>query len=197
MSMNRMLSWFPSAWRSRYEAEVRELLEAHPFTWRERRDLMRACADAWARETRAWGIVALRFSAAVAVRLGVVLLLGWLGVRGLEWLVPNDALLAWWPTAAADQWYAVLTVCKLAVFFVVVRGVMQPYERTLDPDRRPTWLQTCGWLGTLSLLLVFDGRPANLPDAMWTGVFGLLRHSPWLHVIGSDGRMRTTVLGPR
>lgn len=197
MSLNRILSWFPRSWRARYEAEIRELLEAHPFTWRERRDLMRACADAWARQTYAWGVVALRFSAAVAVRLGVVLLLGWMGVRGLEWLVPNDTLLAWWPTAASFQWYSIMTVCKLAVLVVVVRGVMQPYERTLDPDRRPTWLQTLGWLGTLSLLLVFDGRPANLPDATWTGVFGLLCYSPWLSMVSPQRRMRTTVFGPR
>lgn len=35
MSIDRLLSWFPNVWRARYEAEVRELLEAQAFTWRE------------------------------------------------------------------------------------------------------------------------------------------------------------------
>lgn len=197
MSINRMLSWFPLAWRARYEAEVRELFEAHPFTRRERRDLFRACADAWWRETTSWGVGVVRFSAAVAIRIAVVLLLGWMGVRGLEWLVPNDVMRAWWPTVATDQWYAVLIVCKLSVFFVAVRGAMNPYERTLDPARRPTWLQTLGWLGTFSLLVVCDGRPANLPDACSMGIFAMMRWSPWLQLIDHDGRVRTTVLGLR
>ncbi len=197
MSIDRMLSLFPNAWRSRYEAEVRELLEAHPFTWRERRDLISACADAWGREGRAWGTAIVKFSAAVAVRIAVVLAVGWMGIRGLEWLVPNDAMLAWWPTTALDQWYATLTVCKFAVFVVAARGVMNPYQRTLDPLRRPTWLQTCGWVGTFALLLVFDGRPAVWPDALWMGVFATMRYSPWLQMVGPDGRMRTTILGLR
>lgn len=197
MSIHRMLSWFPAAWRSRYEAEMRELIEAHPFTWRERGDVLRACVDAWGRELRQRAAIPATFAGALGIRIAVVLLLGWMGVRGLEWLVPNAVAATWWPVITSDRWFATLTVCKLAMFGVAYRAVMRPYEQTRDPLRRPTWLQTFGWVGTLSLLIVCDGRPANMPDVLSLGIFALIRYSPWLQMIHQDGRMRTTIVGWR
>jgi hypothetical protein len=197
MSIDRLLSWFPNAWRSRYEAEVRELLDAHPFTWRARRDLVRACVDAWWREAASWGSAVARFAAAVGVRVVVVLALGWLIIRGVEGLVPSAVVLAWWPAAASDAWRGVMTFTQIGTFIIVVLYGIRPYTQTLDPDLRPTWVQTSGWVLFYALLIVADGRPARLPEAIFMGQFATMRFSPWLQMHGRDGRAKTTVLGLR
>ncbi len=197
MSVDRMLSWFPNTWRSRYEAEVRELLDAQPFTWRERRDLLRACADAWIRETTSWGLAIAKFSAGLCVRMGVVLGLGWLGVRGAEALLPPELVLAWWPAARSEAWRGVTIVAQFATFVAVARYVMQPYEQTRDPLQRPTWLQTFGWVLFLALLVVSDARPGDLPEVIWMGIFATMRYSPWILLLSGEPRGTAAGLGLR
>lgn len=197
MSIDRVLSWFPNTWRSRYEAEVRELLDAHPFTWRERRDLLRACADAWRREATSRGLAVARFSAAVGARIGAVLALGWLGVRGAEALLPPEVVLAWWPAVESGAWRGVMTLTKIITFVVVARYVLRPYDQSRDPDLRPTWLQTGGWVLFFSLLIVTDGRRGGLAEILWMGIFVMMRYSPWLQFFGERPQARTTVLGLR
>jgi len=197
MSIDHMLSLFPNAWRSRYEAEVRELLDAHPFTWRERRDLVRACGDAWGREATSRGLALGKLSAAIGVRVGLVLTLGWLIVRTVEGLLPTALVLAWWPAAGSDTWHGVMVVTQITTFVVVVRYVMRPYDHTLDPDRRPSWVQTAAWVLFYVLLVVSDGRPARLPEVIFMGLFATMRYSPWLQLFGERGRATTSVLGLR
>jgi hypothetical protein len=43
----RLLSLYPRAWRERYEAEVRAVLDQHDVTLATRLDLLRGAADAW------------------------------------------------------------------------------------------------------------------------------------------------------
>jgi hypothetical protein len=44
--MSVLLHLYPRRWRVRYEAELRDLLAARPFSWRERLDLARGALDA-------------------------------------------------------------------------------------------------------------------------------------------------------
>lgn len=184
MSMNRMLSWFPMAWRARYEAEVRELLEAHPFTWRERRDVIRACADAWARELWSWAYAISRIAGAAGVRLAVLLAVGWIGLqlvnilRGMEFIQGI--------AAGGGLWVSAATGFRLPMAFVFHLFVVKPYADSGAAVHRPSWAQTLAVTVLLVILAALDERGGlgrQFPDVMILGVTATMRYARWFGVL--------------
>ena len=183
MSMNRILSWFPKAWRSRYEAEVRELLEAHPFTWRERRDLISACADAWGRELWSWARAISRVAGAAGVRLAVLLAVGWIGLQmvnvlsGLEFtrgIVAGGGL---WISGAAGLWVPMALMVQ--VFLV------KPYADSGAESDRPSWVQAVAMTALCVACAALDQRGGpgrDLADMLFLGVTATMRHARWFVV---------------
>lgn len=180
MSMDRMLSWFPAAWRSRYESEVRELLEAHPFTWRERRDLFCACADAWGRELWSWTYATGRVAGAAGGRLAVLLAVGWIGLQlvnvlsSLEFtrgIVADGGL---WISGAAGLWVPM----ALMVQVLLVR----PYADSGADIYRPSWGQTIAMTTLCVALAALDERGGpgrQLADMLFLGVTATMRYARW------------------
>jgi hypothetical protein len=173
MSINRILSWFPSAWRARYETEVRDLLDAHPFGWRERVDLLRACCDAWMREGVSWVWALLRWTVSISIRPAAVFGLGWLLATGAQALIPT-----------ADSWLGeVSPVVAQAAHFAqpmlalgVILFVIAPARR--DPARRPTWLISGSCLVLLTIITVLAGPTGGMHRAVettWFGFFATMR----------------------
>jgi hypothetical protein len=74
---------------------------------------------------------------------------------------------------------------------------MRPYGQSRDPNLRPTWLQTGGWVLFFSLLVATDGRRAGLAEVLWMGILVMMRYSPWLRFFDEHPRVKTTVLGLR
>jgi hypothetical protein len=183
MSMERMLRWFPSAWRARYEAEVRELLEAHPFTWRERRDLFRGCVDAWGRELWSWAYAISRVAGAAGVRLAVLLAVGWMALQlanvlsGLAFtrgIVAGGGL---WISGAAGLWVPMALMVQ--VFLV------RPYADSGADIYRPSWVQTVAMITLCVAFAALDERSGpgrQLADMLFLGVTATMRYARWFVV---------------
>lgn len=175
MSIDRILRWFPKAWRARYEVEVRDLLDSHPFGWRERLDLIRACADAWLRQGAAWVVAFTRGTTYVGVRLAVLLAVGWLGVRGTEAFVAIAMGAEWQPPywlALTAKFTRTFTWGYAALF------VIRPYIE--DLSNRPGRLETLVYTLVFALTVALDGQTANVSGVIWFGIFATMRHS-WFH----------------
>jgi hypothetical protein len=179
-----MLSWFPAAWRARYEAEVRELLEAHPFTWRERRDLFRACADAWGRELWSWAYAISRLTGAAGIRLAVLLAVGWIGLqlahilRGME---VTQAI-----AAGGGLWVSGVAQFRLPMAFLFHLLVVKPYADSGAAVHRPSWAQTIAVTALLVILAALDERGGlgrQFPDVMILGVTATMRYARWFGVL--------------
>lgn len=177
MSVDRILSWFPRAWRARYEAEVRELLAAQPFGWRERVDLIRACADAWMREGASWAWALVRWMATISVRPAAVFGLGWLLASGVQLLIPFTAsLISLPPHVAARLVEPAHLLAHLLVPGAVLIWVIAPARR--DPSLRPTWLVWGGCLALLTVVTVLAGPtgwPGRVTETIWFGFFATMR----------------------
>jgi hypothetical protein len=184
MSMDRMLSLFPNAWRARYEAEVRELLEAHPFTWRERRDLFRACADGWGRELWSWAYAISRVAGAAGVRLAVLLAVGWMALQladvlsGLAFtrgIVAGGGL---WISGAAGLWVPMALMVQL---FLV-----KPYADSGAESDRPSWVQAVAMTALCVALAALDQRGGpgrDQADMLILGVTATMRYAYWFVVL--------------
>lgn len=187
MSIDRMLSWFPNAWRSRYEAEVRDLLESHPFGWSERRDLLRCCLDAWARELRSWGEAVLRFSWALGLRLAIVWGAGWLGLLGVAYLDSLVGVRLWppvWRDAVMGAQGMILFLQLLAFLMLSIK-VIGPYTRSGREVDRPS-LGTAVLASTAFGLLQFlDLNHAHLGDVIFFGMIATMRYASWLGFLRS------------
>lgn len=173
MSINRILSWFPLAWRTRYETEVRDLLDAHPFGWRERADLLRACCDAWMREGVSWAWALLRWAATISIRPAAVFGLGWLLATGAQELIPvAGSLLGDVPPVVAQSAF----FAKLLLALGVILFVMAPARA--DPAKRPTWLIWGSCLLLLTILTILAGPTGGMrrvSETIWFGFFGTMR----------------------
>jgi len=201
MSMDRMLSWFPTAWRARYEAEVRELLEAQPFTWRERRDLLRACVDAWGRELWSWAYAISRVAGSAAGRLAVLLAVGWVGLQlanvlsGLAFtrdIVSGGGL---WISGAAGLWVPMALMVQL---FLV-----KPYADSWAETDRPSWGQAVTMTTLCVALAALDQRGGpgrDLADMLFLGVTATMRYARWFVVFDTwpaQANTTRTILGLR
>lgn len=186
MSIDRILSWFPNAWRARYEAEVRDLLEAQPFTWRTTIDLTAACADAWLQSLALPASPRLRRAIHVGSRIGAMLLIGGIGVLWAGSLAPALEAAPWWTSSvritANIAWFVTLLVAVL--FFI------GPFIE--EPDRRPALLPSLNLLSVFFLAVALDGSTARLGDVIGFGMIATMRYS-WFH-IGSD---RSSLASPR
>jgi hypothetical protein len=181
--MNRILSWFPNAWRARYEVEVRELLEAHPFTWRERRDLCRACADAWGRELWSWASAISRVAGVAGLRLAVLLAVGGIGLQlanvlsGLAFtrgIVAGGGL---WISGAAGLW---VPMALMVQFFLV-----KPYADSGAESDRPSWVQAVAMTALCVAFAALDQRGGpgrDLADMLFLGVTATMRYARWFVV---------------
>lgn len=173
MSITRILSWFPSAWRARYEAEVRELLTAHPCGWRERVDLIRACGDAWMREGVNWAWAVLRWMASISVRPAAVFGVGWLLATGAQALIPvAGSWLGEVPSGVAQA----ASFARLLLALGVILFVMAPARA--DPARRPTWLIWGSCLLLLTIITVIAGPTGGMrrvSETIWFGFFATMR----------------------
>jgi hypothetical protein len=173
MSIKRLLSWFPATWRARYETEVRDLLDAHPFGWRERVDLLRACADAWMREGVSWVWALLRWMASISVRPAAVFGLGWLLATGAQALIPVAGSL----TQGVPP--AVVPAAELAQILLaagVMIFIISPARK--DAARRPTWLVWASCLLLLTIVTVLGGATGGLgriSESIWFGFFATMR----------------------
>lgn len=184
MSIDRMLSLFPNAWRSRYEAEVRELLDAHPFTWRERRDLLSACGDAWGREAGRRLHTFGRVLGLIGIRLAVLLAVGWICLQltnviaGLEATRSAVATGGLWVGWAAGFW--------MPMAFMFQLFLVKPYADSGDALDRPSWTQTLAISLLLIVLFAFDDRRPvfwHLPDMLILGAMATMRYARWFVVL--------------
>jgi hypothetical protein len=184
MSIDRMLSMFPNAWRSRYEVEVRELLDAQPFTWRARRDVFSACADAWGRELWSWAYAISRVAGAAGVRLAVLLAVGWMGLqlvnvlRGMEF---TQAIVA-----GGGLWVSGAAGFRLPMAFVFHLFAVKPYADSGAAIHRPSWAQTIAVTVLLVTLAALDDRGGlgrQFPDVMILGVTATMRYARWFGVL--------------
>lgn len=184
MSMSRMLSWFPRAWRARYEAEVRELLQAHPFTWRERCDLLRACSDAWAREFWRWAFAAGRLAGAAGGRLAVLMAGGWVTLQLASVLssVPSVQAIATtgelWISGVAGMW--VPMAIMLQVFLA------KPYADSGADSDRPSWGQAVAATALCVALAALDDRGGlgrQLAAMLFLGATATMRYARWFVVL--------------
>jgi len=173
MSIDRILSWFPSSWRARYEAEVRDLISAHAFGWRERVDLIRACGDAWMREGLSWVRALLRWTVSISIRPAAVFGLGWLLATGTQALIPvAESLTQGVPSAVvpAAELAQILLVAGV-MFFIIAPA------RT-DAARRPTWLVWASCLLLLTIVTILGGPTGGLgrvSESIWFGFFATMR----------------------
>jgi len=200
MSIDRILSWFPGAWRARYEAEIRDLLESGPFGWRERRDLLRCCVDAWMREGSGWSLRLTRIWLSLVPRIGVVLVVGWLCAKGVTWVEPYIGVSAWkagW-SGTATTIAGFVTWFKIAAFIALARYAISPYARSGREVDRPGWWQAVGGVLFLSLLQLLDPRPPHLGDVMFFGFVATMRFGHWLQFFGTPTRREgMSILGLR
>jgi len=186
MSITRILSWFPSVWRERYEGEVRELLEAQPVTWRTHADLTAACVDAWLQVLA--GLVSRRFGRTVHVglRISALLLIGWIGALGANMFAPALEAASWWTPAVrvTAKVGGLITLLVAVVFFI------RPFIE--DPGRRPSLLPSLSLLSLFFLTLALDGSWTRLGDVVGFGMIATMRYS-WFHL----GRDRSSLAAPR
>jgi hypothetical protein len=201
MSMHQMLSWFPKTWRARYEAEVRELLEAHPFTWRERRDLIRACADAWGRELWSWAYAISRVAAAAGGRLAVLLAVGWIGLQLVNVLRSMEFTQA--IIASGGLWVSGAAGFRLPMALVFQLFVVKPYADSGSALDRPSWVQTIAITALYVALAALDergGAGRHLPDMMILGITATMRYARWFVVFDTwpaQANQTRTILGLR
>lgn len=184
MSINRMLSWFPAAWRGRYEAEVRELLEAHPFTWRERRDLLRACADAWVRELWSWAGPVARLCRLAAIRAAVLLAVGWIGLQLVNVIAGLDAARA--IASAGGVWISGIAGFRVALAMMLLLFVARPYLDSGAEVDRPSWAQTIVTTLLFIGLAALDNRGGvgrQLPDVIFLALVATMRQARWFVVV--------------
>jgi hypothetical protein len=176
MSIDRILRWFPAAWRARYEIEVRDLLDAHPFGWRERVDLMRACADAWLREGASRGKALARGASHVGVRIALLVAIGYVGVSGADALTP--LLIA--AVGPLPSWLT-LSAAFLRILIIGYAGifVLRPYLE--DPSDRPGVLEAVAYPAVFALTVALDGHPAHQGGVLWFGLLATMRF-PWFHI---------------
>ncbi|NQW04557.1 MAG: hypothetical protein HQ485_11075 [Acidobacteria bacterium] len=200
MSIDRMFSWFPNTWRARYEAEVRELLESHPFGWHERRDLLRCCVEAWVREGGSWGMALLRFASALGVRIGAVLGAGWLCLQVVELAVPFVGIGVWpgpWRDAAMSA-RDVFVLLKMLSFLGLLLYVVAPYTRSGLTRDRPSVGTTLAALVGLGVLQLLDGRHPHPGDLIFFGMIATMRYAKWLEFMRpAPTHVRPSVLGLR
>ncbi len=183
MSIRRMLSWFPSAWRDRYEAEVRELIEAHPFGWRERRDLLGACADAWGREVWRWAYATVRMAGAIGVRLAAVLAVGWMWLQLVDVLADLETTRA--VATAGGLWVSAIAGFRVPMALLLQLFIARPYADSGAAVDRPSWTQTIAATLLLVVLAAVDGRGGpvrELPDMLFLGMAASMRHARWFNV---------------
>ncbi|MCR4375246.1 MAG: hypothetical protein NUW22_10395 [Acidobacteria bacterium] len=176
MSVERILSWFPRAWRARYEAEVRDLLESHPIGIRERVDLVRACADAWLREGASWGLAVARGLLFVGSRVVVLVAIGWLGTWGA------DAVAEGFGWSARSSWSLMSDVAgflRIVGMAYVGLFVVRPFME--DPAQRPSRLEGVVYPLVFALLVALDQRPSHLGDILLFGIIATARYS-WFHI---------------
>lgn len=186
MPITRILSWFPSAWRARYEAEVRELLESQPVTWRTRVDLSVACVDAWLQALA--GLASRRLSRAIHVglRISVLLLIGGVGAFAADVLAPVLEAASWWTSAVRVAAH----VTGLVTLLVAVLFFARPF--IAEPALRPGMLPSLSLLSVFFLALALDGSPVRLGDVVGFGMIATMRYS-WFHL----GRDRSSLAAPR
>jgi hypothetical protein len=190
MSVDRILSWFPNTWRARYEAEVRELLAAQPFTWRTAIDLVAACVDAWLQSLVLHAPPRLRRTLHTASRIGALLCIGGIGVLAADVLAPALEASPWWTSSVG----AVANIAWIITVFLAGLFYIRPFME--DPARRP------GLLPSLSLLIVFflavalDGSTARLGDVVGFGIIATMRYS-WFHVDTYRAMYRSSLAAPR
>lgn len=190
MSIDRILSWFPSAWRARYEVEVRDLLEAQPFTWRTAIDVTAACADAWLQALAVMAPPRFRRALHIGSRISAMLLIGGIGVLGADLLAPALESAPWWTPSirvtARIGW--LITVFVAGLFFI------RPFIE--DPARRPGLLPSLGLLSVFFLAVALDGSRAHLGDVMGFGLIATMRYS-WFHIDVYRKMYRPTLASPR
>lgn len=111
----RLLRLYPRAWRRRYEAEMRAVLEQHDVTLSTRLDLLRGALDAWQEQRRFAMTPDFAAAAWRGARLGLVPSAS-IVAQFLLQLVGSDnsdlhaVLTLMWPASVA----ALLLVCLLA-----------------------------------------------------------------------------------
>lgn len=176
MSIDRILSWFPSAWRARYEVEVRDLLDSHPIGVRERVDLVRACADAWLREGASRSLAVARGLLYVGSRIGIIVAIGWLGTWGADAFAEGigwSAKSPWSPLSDVAGFLRIAGMAYVGLF--VVRPFME------DPEQRPSRLEGVAYPLVFALLVALNQRPSHLGDILWFGIIATARYS-WFHI---------------
>jgi len=186
MSITRILSWFPSAWRGRYGAEVRELLESQPVTWRTRVDLSAACVDAWLQALAGLGSRRLSRPVHVGLRISVLLLVGGAGAFAADVLAPALEAASWWTSAVRVAAH----VAGLVTLLVAVLFFARPFID--EPAMRPGLLPSMSLLSMFFLALALDGSPVRPGDVVGFGMIATMRYS-WFHF----GRDRSSLAAPR
>lgn len=190
MSVDRILSWFPNAWRARYEAEVRDLLTAQPFTWRTTIDLVAACVDAWLQSLVLHAPPRLRRTLHTASRIGAMLCIGGIGVLGADALAPAFEAAPWWTSSvrvvANTAWF--ITVFLAGLFYI------RPFME--DPARRPELLPSLSLLIVYFLAVALDGSTARLGHVVGFGIIATMRYS-WFHVDAYRAMYRSSLAAPR
>lgn len=184
MSISRMLSWFPRAWRDRYEAELRELLEARPFGWRERQNLFSACADAWARELWSWTYPFVRLSGFAAIRAAVLLAVGWIGLQLVNVMAGLDITRA--VASAEGTWITGIAGFRVALAMMLLLFLARPYIDSGAEIDRPSWVQTVATTLLFGGLMALDPRSGfgrQLPDVIFLALVATMRHARWFVVV--------------
>lgn len=186
MSINRILSWFPQTWRARYEAEVRELLEAQPVTWRARVDLTAACVDAWLQVFASLASRRLSRPVHVGLRISALLIIGGVCAFAADVLAPAVETASWWTSGVriAAHVAGLVTLFIAGVFFI------RPFID--EPSLRPGLLPSLSLLSMFFLAMAMDGSPIRVGDVVGSGMIATMRYS-WFHL----GRDRTSLAAPR
>lgn len=190
MSVDRILNWFPTAWRARYEAEVRELLLAQPLTWRTTIDLVAACIDAWLQSLALHAPPRLRRTLHTASRIGAMLCIGGIGVLGADALAPALEAAPWWTPSVRP----VARIAWVMTVFLAGLFVIRPFME--DPARRPGLLQSLSLLSVFFVAVALDGSPARLGDVTGFGIIATMRYS-WFHVDVYRAMYRSSLAAPR
>jgi hypothetical protein len=186
MSINRILSWFPSAWRARYETEVRDLLAAHPVTWRTRVDLAAGCVDAWLQALAGLASRPLSRPIHVGLRISALLLIGGSGAIASDVLSPAMEAAAWWTSAVG----VAANLAGLVTLLVAVLFFIRPFID--EPAQRPGLLPSLSLLSVFFLALALDGSSMSLGDIVGFGMIATMRYS-WFHLDGD----RSSLAAPR
>jgi hypothetical protein len=175
VSINCILSWFPAAWRARYETEVRELLEAQPIDWRIQVDLTAACVDAWLRAIAQLASPRLRRACHISLRISALLLIGGVGTLGADMFAFALEAASWWTSTVR----VTANVAGLLTLLVAVLFFIRPFID--DPARRPGLLPSLSLLSAFFVALALDGSTTQLGDVVGFGMIATMRYS-WFHI---------------